>query len=87
MDFISMLAFWLSLDIAQVLLIIFLSYSFILKQLYASRFNEADRGYTGFNLSVSPSLRPSVCPSMVRIVSILYLEQDLSESFHIYTSY
>ena len=36
-------------------------------------------GYTGFTLSV--------CPSVDRIMSALYFQQDLSDPFHIYTSY
>ena len=32
-------------------------------------------GYTGFTLSVCPSVHLSVCPSMDRIVSALYLQQ------------
>ena len=44
-------------------------------------------GYTGITLSVCPSVRPSVYPSVDRIVSALYLQQYLSDPFHICTSY
>ena len=40
-------------------------------------------GYTGITLSV----RPSVCPSVDRIVSALYLQEYSSDPFHICTSY
>ena len=40
-------------------------------------------GYTGTTLSV----RPSVCPSVDRIVSALYLQQYSSDPFYICTSY
>ena len=50
---------------------------------YTPRFNEVERGYTGCTLSV----RPSVCPSVDRIVSALYLQQYSLDPFHIYTSY
>ena len=43
------------------------------------RFNEVERGYTGFILSV--------CPSVDRIVSALYLQQYSWDPFHICTSY
>ena len=44
-------------------------------------------GYTGFTLSVCPSVHLSVCPSVDRIVSALYLQQYLLDPFHIHTSY
>ena len=44
------------------------------------------RGYTGITLSVCPSARPSVCPSVDRIVSALYLQEYSSDPFHICTS-
>ena len=37
--------------------------------------------------SVCPSIRPSVCPSVDRIVSALYLLKYSLDPFHIYTSY
>ena len=40
-------------------------------------------GYTGFTLSVNPSVRSSVCPSVDRIESTLYLQQYSSDPFHI----
>ena len=46
---------------------------------YTRRFNEVERGYTGFILSVFPSVD--------RMVSALYLQQYSSDSFHICTSY
>ena len=46
---------------------------------YTPRFNEVDGGYTGITLSV--------CPSVDRIVSALYLQQYSSDPFHICTSY
>ena len=51
--------------------------------LYPPMLNEVERGYTGFTLSV----RPSVHPSVDRIVSAVYLLQYLPDPFHIYTSY
>ena len=50
---------------------------------YIPRFNEIERGYTGFTLSVCPSVHPSVD----RIVSALYLQQYSWVPFHICTSY
>ena len=44
-------------------------------------------GYAGFTLSVCPSDRLSVCPSVDRIVSALYLQQYSSDPFYICTSY
>ena len=44
-------------------------------------------GYTGITLSVCLSVRPSVCPSVDKIVSALYLQQFSSDPFHICTSY
>ena len=44
-------------------------------------------GYTGITLSVCPPVRPSVCPSVDRIVSALYLHQYSSDPFYICTSY
>ena len=43
------------------------------------RFNEVERGYTGITLSV--------CPSVDRVVSALYLQEYSSDPFHIRTSY
>ena len=51
------------------------------------RLQRSWKGYTGFTLSVCPSVRPSVCPSVDRIVSTLYLQQYSSDPFHICTSY
>ena len=44
-------------------------------------------GYTGFNLSVCPSVPLSICPSVDRILSALYLQQYSSDPFLICTSY
>ena len=44
-------------------------------------------GYTGITLSVCLSVRLSICPSVDRIVSALYLQQYSSDPFHICTSY
>ena len=44
-------------------------------------------GYTGITLSVCPSVRPSICPSVDRIVSALYLQEYSSDPFHFCTSY
>ena len=48
-------------------------------------------GYTDFTCSVCLSVRlsmpPSICPSVDRIVSALYLQQYLLDPFHICTSY
>ena len=44
-------------------------------------------GYTGFTLSVFPSIHLSLCPSMDKIMSALYLQQRMLDLFHIYTSY
>ena len=41
----------------------------------------------GILVSHCPSVRPSVCPSLDRIVSALYLQQYLSDPFHICTYY
>ena len=41
----------------------------------------------GVLVSPCPSVRPSVCPSVDRIVSALYLQQYSSDPFHICTSY
>ena len=41
----------------------------------------------GILVSPCPSVRPSVCPSVDRIVSALYLQQYSSDPFHICTSY
>ena len=46
---------------------------------YTPGFNEVERGYTGFTLSV--------CPSVDRIVPALYLKQYFLDPFHICTSY
>ena len=52
-------------------------------QYYYTRLNEVEGGYTGFTLSS----RLSICLSVDKIVSALYLLQYLLDSFHIYTSY
>ena len=49
---------------------------------YTPRFNEVDWGVYWYHL-----VRPSVCPSMDRIVTALYLQQYSSDPFHICTSY
>ena len=49
---------------------------------YIPRFNEVDRGVYWYHL-----VRLSVCPSVDRIVSTLYLQQYSSDPFHICTSY
>ena len=49
---------------------------------YTPRFNEVERGVYWFHL-----VRLSVCPSVDRIVSALYLQQYSSDPFHICTSY
>ena len=46
---------------------------------YTPHFNEVERGYTGFTLSI--------CPSVDRILSALYLQQYTSDPLLIYTSY
>ena len=46
---------------------------------FTPRFNGVERGYTGITLSV--------CPSVDRIMSALYLQQYSSDPFHICTSY
>ena len=53
---------------------------------YTPRFNEVDRGVYWYHL-VRLSVRPSVCPSVDRIVSALYLQEYSSDPFHICTSY
>ena len=52
--------------------------SFIHWVYYTPRFNEVEKGYTGFTLSVRPSVD--------RIVSALYLQQYSADPFHICTS-
>ena len=49
---------------------------------YTPRFNEAERGVYWYHL-----VHLSVCPSVDRIVSALYLQQYSSDPFHICTSY
>ena len=49
---------------------------------YTPRCNEVERGVYWFHL-----VRPSLCPSVDRIVSALYLQQYSSDPFHICTSY
>ena len=49
---------------------------------YTPRFNEVERGVYWYHL-----VRLSVCPSVDRIVSALYLQQYSSDAFHICTSY
>ena len=49
---------------------------------YTPRFNKVERGVYWFHL-----VRLSVCPSVDRIMSTLYLQQYSSDSFHICTSY
>ena len=46
---------------------------------YTLRFNKVEIGYTGFTLSI--------CPSVDRMVSAQYLQQYLPDPFHIYASY
>ena len=41
----------------------------------------------GILVSPCPSVRPSVCPSVAKIVSALYLQQCSSDPIHICTSY
>ena len=48
--------------------------------IYTLRFNEVERGYTGFTFSVRLSVRLSVHPS---VLSALYLQQYLPDQFHI----
>ena len=54
----------------------------MVKDIYTSRFNEVERGVYWYHL-----VRLSVCPSVDRIVSALYLQQYSSDPFHICTSY
>ena len=49
---------------------------------YTPRFNEVERGVYWYHLVCL-----SVCPSVDRIVSALYLQQYSSDPFHICTSY
>ena len=49
---------------------------------YTPHFNEVERGVYWYHL-----VRLSVCPSVDRIVSALYLQQYSSDPFHICTSY
>ena len=49
---------------------------------YTPRFNEVDRGVYWYHL-----VRLSVCPSVDRIMSTLYLQQYSSDPFYICTSY
>ena len=51
---------------------------------YTPRFNDVERG--GILVSPCPSVGPSVCPSVDRIVSALYLQQYSLDPFHICTS-
>ena len=53
-----------------------------LNNYYTPRFNEVERGVYWYHL-----VRLSVCPSVDRIVSALYLQQNSSDPFHICTSY
>ena len=50
--------------------------------IYTPRFNEVERGVYWYHL-----VRLSVCPSVDRIVSALYLQQYSLDPFHICTSY
>ena len=54
----------------------------ILSCFYTPRSNEVERGVYWYHL-----VRLSVCPSVDRIVSALYLQQYSSDPFHICTSY
>ena len=54
---------------------------------YTPYFNQVERGYTGYTLSICLSICLSVRPSVDKIVSTLYLPQYLLDPFHIYTSY
>ena len=49
---------------------------------YTPRFNEVERGVYWYHL-----VRLSICPSVDRIVSALYLQQYSLDPFHICTSY
>ena len=55
--------------------------------LYPLDSTKLKEGYTGFTLSLCPSVCLSVCLSVDRIVSALYLQQYLPDTFHICTSY
>ena len=57
--------------------------SYVIFSLYPPLQRSWKEGCTGFTLS----LCPSVCPSVDRIMSALYLQQYLSDPFHICTSY
>ena len=57
------------------------AYALLLRH-YTTRFNEVERGVYWYHL-----VRLSVCPSVDRIVSALYLQQYSSDPFHICTSY
>ena len=57
---------------------------------YTPCFNKVERWVYWFHLvhlSIPPSVRPSVCPSVDGIVSALYLQQYSLDPFHICTSY
>ena len=54
---------------------------------YTPASTKLKRGYTGFTLSVCPSVRLSICLSVDRVVSALYLQQYLLDPFHICISY
>ena len=58
----------------------------IIRVYYTPRFNEVERGVYWYHL-VRLSVCLSVCPSVDRIVSALYLQQYSSDPFHICTSY
>ena len=54
---------------------------------YTPHFNEVERGYTGFTLSICPSHNLPIYPSVNRIKSVLYLQQYSPDPFHINASY
>ena len=43
------------------------------------------KGYTGFTLSIFPSVHSSICPSVDRIVSAMHLQQYLPDPFNIFS--
>ena len=51
---------------------------------YTPSLNEVE---VGILVLPSPSVRLSICPSVDRMVSTLYLPQYLLDPFHFYTSY
>ena len=64
------------------------AYEYISSVYYTPRFNRVERGGGGGILvSPCPSVCLSVCPSVDRIVSALYLQQYSLDPYHICTSY